>query len=376
MVAWRKGGKKTLGMEACGIEFSDVPEGGGNWAAAASILASAASQWYLSQGAQTPRRMSEDAAGGRSSRRRDHVLQRPSSELLRGDQRRQYYEDQRRAMMDRSSGATKRRGEPSRQESGRLCSHLPKQPEAGFLSRLLHLARQLAASVSSAANDDYGPHALWNEAATSSLASPPRVQALTIGAWIVRLHLAFYCLGGRYPSWLHRLFRLSLARSRDALVHRPSSTPALVGVLIVAQAVGASVPAVTRALLRCLDRRGVLGLATAAAPRAEPSVTFVSHPKDLTRRRMKPAAPLAEASSGRSRRHWPASSSPSSPSASASSSERTCMICRQARQHPSCPPCGHVFCWTCLQQWLSHRQSCPYCRTSCRPQDVLALHKY
>jgi peroxin-10 len=58
------------------------------------------------------------------------------------------------------------------------------------------------------------------------------------------------------------------------------------------------------------------------------------------------------------------------------------MICRQPRRRPGCPPCGHVFCWTCLQRWLLHQTeggkgpSCPYCRAPCRPQDVLALHRY
>jgi peroxin-10 len=38
--------------------------------------------------------------------------------------------------------------------------------------------------------------------------------------------------------------------------------------------------------------------------------------------------------------------------------------------------CGHVFCWKCLQQWVSSRGECPLCRTACLPQDILALHSY
>jgi Ring finger domain len=392
MVVWRKGGKKTLGMEACGLEFADmVVTSGGDartrrWTAAASILASAASQWYLSQGVPPSRRISEDGVdAGRSSARRRrghhyHQDQPPGGEALRGAERRQYFEDQRRAMVERSSGTAKRRDDPTSRRSNNVGNdaHRPKPPDARSLaSTLLQWARQLAASIASA-TDDYGPHAVWNEASSSTLSHPQRVQALSIGAWIVRLHLAFYCLGGGecrhlYPSWLHRLFRLSFVPSRDALAHRPNGTPALVGMLIVAQAIGTGVPAITRAMLRYLDRKGLLGSASPPPSAvAKSSIQFVSRPDELPRRKVQ--APVSDASHGRSHTNAPASSA--SASSSNASAERTCMICRQVRRDPACPPCGHVFCWMCLQQWLEHRPSCPYCRTSCRPQDVMALRKY
>jgi Ring finger domain len=397
MVVWRKNGKRTLGMEACGLEFADpmmVTSDGDartrRWtAAAASILASAASQLYLSQGVPPSRRISEDGVdAGRSSARRrrghgHHQDHQHRGEALRGAERRQYFEDQRRAMVERSSGTAKRRDDPTSRRSNnvRNDAHRPKPPEARSLaSTLLQWARHLAASIASA-TDDYGPHAVWNEsAASSTMSHPQRVQALSIGAWIVRLHLAFYCLGGgecrhSYPSWLHRLFRLSFVPSRDALAHRPNGTPTLAGMLIVAQAIGAGVPAITRAMLRYLERKGLLGSASPPpSAGAKSSIKFVSRRDELPRKRVEPHVSVSEASHGRPRTNAPASSA--SASFANATAERTCMICRQVRRDPACPPCGHVFCWSCLQQWLEHRPSCPYCRTSCRPQNVMALRKY
>lgn len=58
-------------------------------------------------------------------------------------------------------------------------------------------------------------------------------------------------------------------------------------------------------------------------------------------------------------------------------SSTICNICQQPRRHPACPvTCGHVFCWSCWQEWLQTHTSCPLCRVECRPQQILPLYGY
>jgi hypothetical protein len=58
-----------------------------------------------------------------------------------------------------------------------------------------------------------------------------------------------------------------------------------------------------------------------------------------------------------------------------------CYICQQKRiLYPSCLiHCGHVFCWYCIQQWITqHDTKCPICRTmtTCQSNDVMLLYNF
>ena len=57
----------------------------------------------------------------------------------------------------------------------------------------------------------------------------------------------------------------------------------------------------------------------------------------------------------------------------------TCPICfnvaTQDGNHRLCAlPCGHMFGYTCLQQWLELKCECPMCRTQYRLKDIVVLH--
>jgi hypothetical protein len=364
-VVWRRGkGTRTPGMEACGLEFAHNNKN--QWRATISLVASALSQWYLLQ-----RHKPSDMDRGSSSSRSSHSTRRRSrrNESLRGAERRQVFEQQRQAMLERSSSSSSssRHLRGSSPVCRRAGDAKPLSPHSSQLSRsnlwsvVLGMVRQVVALAAEGAVE-WGPHS--SSTAAQTQAQHQRLDALTVGSWIARLHLAFYCLGGRYASCFHRLFRLAFARGRggsDRLVHRPTNSASAAGLLIVAQALGASVPVVARSAFRYLDSKGYLTLAGRShLPYSTSSscIEFVA--------KSSPAYP----------------SSSTAAASSSSSSSRICMICRQPRKHPGCPPCGHVFCWPCLQRWLVYQsetgkgQSCPYCRTPCRPQDVVALHRY
>ena len=53
--------------------------------------------------------------------------------------------------------------------------------------------------------------------------------------------------------------------------------------------------------------------------------------------------------------------------------QRKCTLCLEAFKDPSVTTCGHVFCWTCVQDWVREKAECPLCRTSIQGNKVLPL---
>jgi peroxin-10 len=50
-----------------------------------------------------------------------------------------------------------------------------------------------------------------------------------------------------------------------------------------------------------------------------------------------------------------------------------CTLCLEPYRDPSVTTCGHVFCWTCMQDWVREKAECPLCRQAILPQKVLPL---
>jgi peroxin-10 len=53
--------------------------------------------------------------------------------------------------------------------------------------------------------------------------------------------------------------------------------------------------------------------------------------------------------------------------------QRKCTLCLEELKDPSVTTCGHVFCWTCIGEWLTERPECPLCRSQVMKQHVLPL---
>ena len=53
--------------------------------------------------------------------------------------------------------------------------------------------------------------------------------------------------------------------------------------------------------------------------------------------------------------------------------QRKCTLCLEESKNPSVTTCGHVFCWTCIKDWIKEKPECPLCRQSIQAQHVLPL---
>lgn len=52
---------------------------------------------------------------------------------------------------------------------------------------------------------------------------------------------------------------------------------------------------------------------------------------------------------------------------------RKCTLCLEEMRDPSVTTCGHVFCWTCIGDWIREKPECPLCRQAVLGQHVLPL---
>ena len=53
--------------------------------------------------------------------------------------------------------------------------------------------------------------------------------------------------------------------------------------------------------------------------------------------------------------------------------QRKCTLCLEELKEPSVTTCGHVFCWSCIADWIREKPECPLCRQSILSQHVLPL---
>ncbi|KAK1994670.1 hypothetical protein LX36DRAFT_583896 [Colletotrichum falcatum] len=53
--------------------------------------------------------------------------------------------------------------------------------------------------------------------------------------------------------------------------------------------------------------------------------------------------------------------------------QRKCTLCLEELKDPAATQCGHVFCWTCIGDWVREKPECPLCRREAMVQHILPL---
>ncbi|KAJ2766861.1 hypothetical protein IWQ57_004190 [Coemansia nantahalensis] len=54
--------------------------------------------------------------------------------------------------------------------------------------------------------------------------------------------------------------------------------------------------------------------------------------------------------------------------------EFSCNICFDTSTDPVLTLCGHLFCWSCLVQWLERSATCPVCKAGCDKDKVIPVY--
>ncbi|KAJ1803069.1 hypothetical protein LPJ75_005983, partial [Coemansia sp. RSA 2598] len=60
--------------------------------------------------------------------------------------------------------------------------------------------------------------------------------------------------------------------------------------------------------------------------------------------------------------------------ASEANDEFSCNICFDTATDPVLTICGHLFCWSCLVQWLERSATCPVCKAGCDKEKVIPVY--
>ncbi|KAG8231390.1 hypothetical protein J437_LFUL011326 [Ladona fulva] len=56
--------------------------------------------------------------------------------------------------------------------------------------------------------------------------------------------------------------------------------------------------------------------------------------------------------------------------------QKNCKLCLNPRKSTSVTPCGHLFCWRCIMEWLQLRKDCPFCKSPISISRVVLLQNY
>ncbi|KAM9875110.1 hypothetical protein BJF96_g4867 [Verticillium dahliae] len=214
----------------------------------------------------------------------------------------------------------------------------------------------------------------------------------TSAAPLHALTLATFYFSGTYYELAKRLlgFRYLFTRTVPSTPDRAGYE--LLGLLLVIQLAVQSYLHVRQTLASSADEAAAAAAATAAADRRDassPSATDVSMSDNAYVPNMSVLLPSSpgDAAPRQARVDIAALTHTPVPAGAprydlndaavmafvAGAQQRKCTLCLEPMRDPAATGCGHVFCWSCIGDWVREKPECPLCRREALVQHILPL---
>jgi peroxin-10 len=195
----------------------------------------------------------------------------------------------------------------------------------------------------------------------------------SIKSWLLtlgRVHLAAFYLHGAYYEWTKRLLGVTYTSITASKEQRASYR--VLGLMLVAQLV-ISAAMQAQPQLEALQHR-VRQLPPSCAPQqaqehVQQHAIVLPDQYDYSNSSLLKGPGILIPPN-----HSAAAGSDSDTVIVGTSVGRQCPLCLSQRTHPTCTPCGHVFCWHCIAQWCVEKPECPLCRTAVVPSQLVCVY--
>ncbi len=198
------------------------------------------------------------------------------------------------------------------------------------------------------------------------------LDSLTSPSPIYALSLATFYFTSSYYRLSKRLFGLRYVFTRRIQPDEQRVGYEVLGVLLVLQMIAQSILHVRQTLLE--NSSGQIATADSAAIANKEAEIFTGSTVEerFTPHHLPKGPPQTTQTPVLDHPRYDLST-PSTMSWIPAGQQRKCTLCLEPLRDPSVTTCGHVFCWTCIQDWVREKAECPLCRQAVLPQKILPL---
>lgn len=182
------------------------------------------------------------------------------------------------------------------------------------------------------------------------------LDSLTSPSPFYALSLATFYFTGAYYHLSKRIWGLRYVFTKRIDESEQRVGYEVLGVLLVLQMTIQGIIHLRKTLKSFQEERdsGAQAAAAQVVQKGETALSSIQNPSSI---------PTLDASTAR----YDLSENPSAVAWIPEGQNQKCTLCLELFKDPSVTTCGHVFCWTCIRDWVREKPECPLCR-----QEVLA----